>query len=88
MQAFLPLLTRGKGAILTSVSLASLAALPMVPAYSIKAAAFNMRQSLRVRLASRAVKAMERRFASFVPARAANVATNSSGHESVNRQRQ
>jgi NAD(P)-dependent dehydrogenase (short-subunit alcohol dehydrogenase family) len=51
-RAFLPLLKRSKGAIVNNVSLAALAALPVVPGYSIsKAAAFNMTQSLRALLA-------------------------------------
>jgi len=50
--AFLPLLRRSKGAILNNLSLVALAALPVIPAYSIsKAAAFNMTQSLRALLA-------------------------------------
>jgi NAD(P)-dependent dehydrogenase (short-subunit alcohol dehydrogenase family) len=54
--AFAPLLKRSKGAIVNSVSLAALAALPMIPAYSIsKAAAFNMTQSLRTLLAAEGV---------------------------------
>ena len=52
-RAFLPLLKRSKGAIVNNVSLAALAALPIIPAYSIsKAAAFNMTQSLRALLAA------------------------------------
>jgi NAD(P)-dependent dehydrogenase (short-subunit alcohol dehydrogenase family) len=52
-RAFLPLLKRSKGAIVNNVSLAALAALPVVPGYSIsKAAAFNMTQSLRALLAA------------------------------------
>jgi len=55
-QAFLPLLSRSKGAIVNNLSLASLAPLPVVPAYSIsKAAAFNMTQSLRALLAGQGV---------------------------------
>jgi NAD(P)-dependent dehydrogenase (short-subunit alcohol dehydrogenase family) len=51
--AFVPLLKRSKGAIVNNLSLAALAALPMIPAYSIsKAAAFNMTQSLRALLAA------------------------------------
>jgi NAD(P)-dependent dehydrogenase (short-subunit alcohol dehydrogenase family) len=51
--AFVPLLKRSHGAIVNNLSLAGLAALPMIPAYSIsKAAAFNMTQSLRALLAS------------------------------------
>jgi NAD(P)-dependent dehydrogenase (short-subunit alcohol dehydrogenase family) len=55
-QAFLPLLRRSKGAIVNNLSLAALAALPIIPAYSIsKAAAFNMTQSLRAFLAGQGV---------------------------------
>lgn len=55
-QAFLPLLTRSKGAIVNNLSLAGLAPLPIIPGYSIsKAAAFNMTQSLRALLASQGV---------------------------------
>jgi NAD(P)-dependent dehydrogenase (short-subunit alcohol dehydrogenase family) len=55
-QAFLPLLRRSGGAIVNNLSLAGLAALPMIPAYSIsKAAAFNMTQSLRALLAAQGV---------------------------------
>ena len=51
-QAFLPLLKRSKGAIVNNLSLVGLAALPVIPSYSIsKAAAFNMTQSLRALLA-------------------------------------
>ncbi len=51
-RAFLPLLRRSKGAIVNNLSLAALAPLPIIPAYSIsKAAAFNMTQSLRAFLA-------------------------------------
>jgi len=54
--AFLPLLRRSKGAIVNNLSLAALAALPVIPSYSIsKAAAFNMTQSLRALLASQGV---------------------------------
>ena len=55
-RAFLPLLRRSKGAIVTNLSLAALAPLPMIPAYSIsKAAAFSMTQSLRALLAGQGV---------------------------------
>src|SRR5260370_8133060 len=55
-QAFLPLLTRSRGAIVNVLSLAALAALPVVPPYSIaKAAAFNLTQSLRALLAGQGV---------------------------------
>jgi NAD(P)-dependent dehydrogenase (short-subunit alcohol dehydrogenase family) len=54
--AFLPLLKRSKGAIVNNLSLAALAPLPVIPAYSIsKAAAFNMTQSLRAFLAGQGV---------------------------------
>jgi NAD(P)-dependent dehydrogenase (short-subunit alcohol dehydrogenase family) len=54
--AFLPLLRRSKGAIVNNLSLAALAAVPVLPAYSIsKAAAFNMTQSLRAFLAHQGV---------------------------------
>jgi NAD(P)-dependent dehydrogenase (short-subunit alcohol dehydrogenase family) len=56
-RAFLPLLKRSKGAIVNNLSLAGLAALPMIPAYSIsKAAAANLTQSLRALLAREGVK--------------------------------
>jgi NAD(P)-dependent dehydrogenase (short-subunit alcohol dehydrogenase family) len=55
-QAFLPLLTRSRGAIVNVLSVSGLAALPMIPAYSIsKAAAFSLTQSLRALLAGRGV---------------------------------
>jgi NAD(P)-dependent dehydrogenase (short-subunit alcohol dehydrogenase family) len=55
-QAFLPLLTRSRGAIVNVVSLAAWAAVPITPAYSIsKAAASSLTQSLRARLAGRGV---------------------------------
>jgi NAD(P)-dependent dehydrogenase (short-subunit alcohol dehydrogenase family) len=48
-----PLLKRSHGAIVNNLSLAGLAALPIIPAYSIsKAAAFNMTQALRALLAN------------------------------------
>jgi NAD(P)-dependent dehydrogenase (short-subunit alcohol dehydrogenase family) len=54
--AFLPLLKRSKGAIVNNLSLAALATLPAIPAYSMsKAAAFNMTQSLRALLAGEGV---------------------------------
>ena len=56
-QAFLPSLTRSRGAIVNVLSVVSLAALPIIPAYSIsKAAAFSLSQSLRALLAGRGVK--------------------------------
>jgi NAD(P)-dependent dehydrogenase (short-subunit alcohol dehydrogenase family) len=55
-QAFLPLLTGSRGAIVNVVSLASLAAMPLDPAYSMsKAAAFSLTQSLRMLLAGQGV---------------------------------
>jgi NAD(P)-dependent dehydrogenase (short-subunit alcohol dehydrogenase family) len=51
-RAFVPLLKRSHGAIVNNLSLAAIAALPMIPAYSIsKAAALNLTQSLRALLA-------------------------------------
>ena len=55
-QAFLPLLNRSRGAIVNVLSVAALAALPIIPAYSIsKAAAFSLSQSLRALLAGQGV---------------------------------
>ncbi|MFI0450783.1 SDR family NAD(P)-dependent oxidoreductase [Actinomadura sp. 6N118] len=55
-QAFLPLLTRSRGAIVNVLSVAAFAALPVMPAYSVsKAAAFSLSQSLRALLAGRGV---------------------------------
>jgi NAD(P)-dependent dehydrogenase (short-subunit alcohol dehydrogenase family) len=55
-QAFTPLLTRSRGAIVNVLSLAALAGLPLDPTYSIsKAAAFSLTQSLRAALAGRGV---------------------------------
>lgn len=49
VSVFLPLLKRSSGAIVNNLSLAALAPVPVLPAYSIsKAAAFNMTQSLRM----------------------------------------
>jgi len=54
--AFLPALKRSRGAIVNNLSMAGLAALPIIPSYSIsKAAAFNMTQSLRALLAGQSV---------------------------------
>jgi NAD(P)-dependent dehydrogenase (short-subunit alcohol dehydrogenase family) len=56
-QAFLPVLTRSRGAIVNVLSVAALAALPIIPAYSIsKAAAFSLSQALRALLAGRGVR--------------------------------
>src|SRR6267154_159220 len=55
-QAFLPLLTRSRGAIVNILSVNAFAPLPLIPSYSIsKAAAFNLTQSLRTLLAGRGV---------------------------------
>jgi NAD(P)-dependent dehydrogenase (short-subunit alcohol dehydrogenase family) len=55
-QAFLPLLTESRGAIVNVLSLSGWAAVPVLPAYSIsKAAAFSLSQSLRALLARRGV---------------------------------
>jgi NAD(P)-dependent dehydrogenase (short-subunit alcohol dehydrogenase family) len=55
-QAFLPLLTRSRGAIVNNLSLNAVAPMPIIPSYSIsKAAAFNLTQSLRALLAGRGV---------------------------------
>src|SRR5260370_5712212 len=55
-EAFMPLLTRSRGAIVNVLSWAAVAALPVVPPYSIaKAAAFNLTQSLRALLAGQGV---------------------------------
>ena len=54
--AFLPLLTRSRGAIVNNLSVNAFAPFPLIPAYSIaKAAAFNMTQSLRFLLAGQDV---------------------------------
>ena len=56
-QAFLPLLTGSRGAIVNVLSVAAFAALPVIPAYSIsKAAAFSLSQSQRALLAVRGVR--------------------------------
>jgi NAD(P)-dependent dehydrogenase (short-subunit alcohol dehydrogenase family) len=55
--AFLPLLTRSRGAIVNVLSLAAVAGLPFDPAYSIsKAAALSLSQSLRALLGGRGVR--------------------------------
>jgi NAD(P)-dependent dehydrogenase (short-subunit alcohol dehydrogenase family) len=55
-QAFLPLLTRSKGAVVNNLSVNALAPLPLIPAYSVsKAAVFSLTQSQRVLLADRGV---------------------------------
>jgi len=56
-QGFLPLLKRSRGAIVNHLSLAALAPLPIIPAYSLsKAAALNLTQSLRALLAGEGVR--------------------------------
>src|SRR5918994_5121747 len=56
-QAFRPLLIRSRGAIVNVLSNSALAALPVIPAYSIsKAAAFSLSQSLRALLAGQGVR--------------------------------
>jgi len=56
-QAFLPLLTESRGAVVNNVSVMALAPLPLTPAYAIsKAATFNMTQSLRALLAGQGVR--------------------------------
>ena len=55
-QAFLPLLTRSKGAIVNILSVVSVAPFPVLPSYSIsKAAALSLTQSLRALLTRQAV---------------------------------
>ena len=55
-RAFLPSLTRSHGAVVNVVSLGAVAAVPVLPAYSIsKAAALSLTQSLRALLAGRGV---------------------------------
>jgi len=57
-QAFLPAVTRSRGAIVNILSVNALAPLPfIVPAYSVsKAAAFSLTQSLRARVAGQGVR--------------------------------
>ena len=56
-RAFLPALTRSRGAIVTIGSIAALAPIPLTPAYSVsKAAAFNLAQSLRILMAGQGVR--------------------------------
>ena len=55
-QAFLPLLTRSHGAVVNIVSLGAVAAVPVLPAYSVsKAASLSLTQSLRALLTARGV---------------------------------
>jgi NAD(P)-dependent dehydrogenase (short-subunit alcohol dehydrogenase family) len=56
-QAFLPLLIGSRGAIVNVLSLAAVAAVPVMPAYSVsKAAAFSLSQSMRALLARQGVR--------------------------------
>jgi NAD(P)-dependent dehydrogenase (short-subunit alcohol dehydrogenase family) len=56
-RACLPLLKRSRGAVVNHLSMVGLAALPLIPAYSIsKAAALNLTQSLRALLAGDGVQ--------------------------------
>jgi len=56
-QAFLPALRRSQGAVVNVVSIGALAAVPVLPAYSIsKAASFSLTQSLRALLAGQGVR--------------------------------
>lgn len=55
-RAFLPALTRSRGAVVNVVSLGAIAAVPVLPAYSVsKAASLSVTQSLRALLAARRV---------------------------------
>jgi len=55
-RAFLPSLTRSRGAVVNIVSLSAVAAVPIMPAYSVsKAASLSLTQSLRALLAGRGV---------------------------------
>ena len=55
-RAFLPALTRSNGAVVNIVSLGAVAAVPVLPAYSVsKAASLSITQSLRALLAGRGV---------------------------------
>jgi len=56
-KTFLPLLERSRGAIVNIVSVGALAAVPILPAYSLsKAAAFSLSQSVRALLAAYGVR--------------------------------
>jgi len=58
-RAFLPALTRSRGAVVNVVSLGAIAAVPVLPAYSVsKAAALSLTQSLRALLAGRGVRVL------------------------------
>jgi NAD(P)-dependent dehydrogenase (short-subunit alcohol dehydrogenase family) len=56
-EAFVPSLSKSKGAVVNVVSVGALAAVPVLPAYSAsKAAVFSLTQSLRALLAARGVE--------------------------------
>lgn len=56
-RAFLPALIRSHGAVVNVLSIAALAALPIIPSYSVsKAAAFSLTQNLRPLLASSGIR--------------------------------
>jgi NAD(P)-dependent dehydrogenase (short-subunit alcohol dehydrogenase family) len=56
IQAFLPALAASHGSVVNVLSIASLAALPIIPSYSVsKAAAFSLTQNLRPLLAGRGI---------------------------------
>ncbi len=56
-QAFLPQLTRSRGAVVNVLSVAAVASLPVIPAYSVsKAAALSLSQSLRALLARQGIR--------------------------------
>jgi NAD(P)-dependent dehydrogenase (short-subunit alcohol dehydrogenase family) len=56
-QAFRPLLARSGGSVVNVLSVAALASLPFIPAYSVsKAAALSMTQSLRAMLAPQGIR--------------------------------
>jgi NAD(P)-dependent dehydrogenase (short-subunit alcohol dehydrogenase family) len=56
IQGFLPVLRESRGAIVNVLSIAALAALPIIPSYSVsKAAAFSLTQNLRPLLAGHGV---------------------------------
>ncbi|MBP1820018.1 SDR family NAD(P)-dependent oxidoreductase [Mycobacterium sp. OAE908] len=55
-QAFLPLLSNSRGAVINNLSVNALAPLPLIPAYSVsKAAAFSLTQSQRTLLADKGI---------------------------------
>src|SRR5215472_14013696 len=57
IRAFLPLLTRSRGAIVNNLSVNAFAPLPIIPSYSVsKAAGFSLTRSLRALLAGRGIR--------------------------------